>query len=118
MDAGTLTSLLDKYGIPIVAIAMLAVAVGVLFKLLLSAKDSQNKAAMDALTASHKVAVDVLQQALEGERTARRSADARLESNSTALKEATVGFSAALALLDKLADRDARDERPRPAARR
>lgn len=103
MDAGALASLLDKYGIPIVTIAALAVVVVFLFKLY-----------KDAVTAANKAAIDVLQHALDSERAAKEKAEARLESNSTALKEATVGFASALAVMEKLAERD---ERPHTTRR-
>lgn len=107
MDPATAASLLDKYGIPIVVIGFLVAAVAGLFKLY-----------RDAMSASNKVAVETLQQALDSEKAARQKAESRLESNTTALREATVGFAAALALMEKLADRDARDdERPRSPRR-
>jgi hypothetical protein len=104
MDPGVYANLIDKYGIPIVVIAMFAVAIVVLFKL--------NR---DSNTASQAAAIKVLQDALELERAARVKAEARLDSNTTALKEATVGFNAALGVMEKLADRD---EGPVPASRR
>jgi hypothetical protein len=102
LDPNALASLLDKYGIPIVAIAMLSIVVVALFKLY-----------KDAVTASNKAAIDVLQQALDSEKAARKSAESRLESNSTALKEATIDFAAALAVMEKLAERDERPHAPR-----
>lgn len=99
-DPASLPSLLDKYGIPIVAIALLVGAVIVLFKLLL---DSKQK--------GYDAAIKVLQDAVASEKARADRAEQRLDSNTTALREATVGFNAATGVMEKLAGRIA-DERP------
>ena len=103
-DPSVYANLLDKYGVPIVVIAMFAAVIVVLFKLY-----------RDVSTTSQAAAIKVLQDALESERGQKAKAEARLDSNTQALKEATVGFNAVLAVMEKLADRD---ERPFSESRR
>jgi hypothetical protein len=99
--------LVDKYGIPIVLLVIFAITIGFLFKIYRDTMQAQQKWDRE----EHSKAIEYERSLRSEERAARLSAESRLESNTTALREATIGFSSAIAVMERQAEDDKRPAR-------
>lgn len=98
MDAlTTALQLIERNGLAVVGLVAFGAVIVFLFR--------DNRATVKA---AHAVEVGLVKEQRDEERKRADAAETRLASNAEVLKEATGGFAAALALMERMADPDAK----------